>query len=95
MTELLPERALQRAAKLDKYFADHGTSVGPLHGLPVSVKEHLNMKGLDINAAFCADWGTVADRDAHLLKLLSDAGAVFYVRTMQPQTTVGILGHCH
>ena len=46
------------------------------------------MKGLDINGAFCAGWGTTAEHDVHMLKILRDAGAVFYVRTTQPQTVV-------
>lgn len=38
LTELLPSRALARAKELDDYFASHGRPIGPLHGLPISVK---------------------------------------------------------
>ena len=86
ITELLPERALRRAAELDHHLSTHGTPVGPLHGVPISIKEHLGMKGLDLNAGFVGWVGCVADDDALLLKPLWDAGAVFYVRTTQPQT---------
>lgn len=86
ITELLPERALARAKWLDQYLAEHGKTVGPLHGLPISVKEHHAMKGLDLNAGFVAWVGRVAPDDSLLLKLLWAAGAVFYARTTQPQT---------
>ncbi|KAK5756664.1 hypothetical protein LTS12_013254 [Elasticomyces elasticus] len=85
VTELLPDRALDRAKILDDHFAKHGTPIGPLHGLPISVKEHLSMKGLDINAGFVSWVGKIAPDDALILKLLRKAGAVFYVRTTEPQ----------
>ncbi len=86
VTELLPEKALTRAAELDEYLATHKKPVGPLHGVPISVKEHIGMKGLDLNGGFVGWVGNVAEEDALLLQPLWDAGAVFYVRTTQPQT---------
>ncbi|KAI9754384.1 MAG: hypothetical protein M4579_004722 [Chaenotheca gracillima] len=88
VTELLGHRALTRAKLLDEYMATHNKPVGPLHGLPISVKEHIGMKGLDLNAGFVAWVGTVAEEDAHILKILWEAGCVFYVRTTQPQTVM-------
>jgi Asp-tRNA(Asn)/Glu-tRNA(Gln) amidotransferase A subunit family amidase len=85
VTELLPERALQRAAYLDAYLAEHGRPLGALHGVPISVKEHLGMEGCDLNGGFVAWVGRVSKEDAHLLQILWAAGAVFYVRTTQPQ----------
>ncbi|KAK7926678.1 hypothetical protein PG985_003676 [Apiospora marii] len=86
ITELLPDRAMQRAKELDAYFAKHGKPIGPLHGVPVSVKEHIAMKGLDLNAGFVSWVGRVAEEDALLLQILWDAGAVFHARTTEPQT---------
>jgi amidase len=86
VTELLPQKALQRAAELDDYLAKEGKVVGPLHGLPISVKEHVGMKGLDLNAGFVSWVGRKGEDDALILKILWNAGAVFYVRTTQPQT---------
>ena len=88
VTELLPDRALARAKELDAYYAEHKKTVGPLHGLPISVKEHIGMRGLGLNAGFVSWWDRVADEDAHILKILWNAGCVFYVRTTQPQTLV-------
>ena len=85
-TELLPERALTRAKFLDDYMVKHKKPIGPLHGLPISVKEHIGMKGLDLNAGFVSWVGNTSPDDAIILKLLWNAGCVFYARTTQPQT---------
>ena len=60
-----------------------------MHGLPISVKEHINFQGLNINGAYCAGWGITADDDVHMIKILRDAGCVFFARTNQSQLTVG------
>lgn len=41
------ERALARAAELDKHLKDTGKVVGPLHGLPISLKDQICIKGLE------------------------------------------------
>lgn len=86
VTEVLPERALARAKELDEYYAEHQKPIGPLHGLPISVKEHVAMKGLDINCGFVGWVGRESPEDALILQMLWEAGAVFYVRTTEPQT---------
>ncbi|KAF4635511.1 hypothetical protein G7Y89_g2581 [Cudoniella acicularis] len=85
-TELLPERALNRAKYLDEYLVKHKRPIGPLHGLPISVKEMIGMKDLGLNAGYVAWWGKVATEDAHVLQILWNAGAVFHARTTQPQS---------
>ena len=88
MTELLPERALARAKELDGHLAKAGAPVGPLHGIPISVKEHISFKGLRANGAFCSAYDNVAEDDALILKILHEAGCIFYARTTEPQTLV-------
>lgn len=83
---MLATQALARAAKLDAYMATHGTPIGPLHGLPISVKEMLGISGLRHAAGYCAWWNQVASADAHVLSILWEAGAVFHARTTEPQT---------
>ena len=86
ITELLPSSALTRASYLDAYLADHKRPHGHLHGLPLSVKDHFCRKGLGLNAGFIAWYDQKAPDDAHILKVLWNAGCVFYARTTQPQT---------
>ena len=38
LTEILFEEGLERAKSLDKYLEEHGKVIGPLHGLPISLK---------------------------------------------------------
>jgi amidase len=86
ITELLPQRALQRAEELDAHFKEHARPVGPLHGLPISVKEHVGFQGLRCTTGYVSHWDVIAQEDAHILQVLHSAGAVFHCRTTVPQT---------
>lgn len=86
LTELLPSLALKRAKKLDVYFQEHKRPIGPLHGLPVSLKEHIGLQGLRCTTGYISHWNTIAKEDAHIVQVLRDAGAVFHCRTTIPQT---------
>jgi amidase len=44
--EFFPEAALAQAKSLDDYFESNKGPVGPLHGLPVSLKDQLRIKVL-------------------------------------------------
>ncbi|KAL8800773.1 MAG: hypothetical protein Q9182_004937 [Xanthomendoza sp. 2 TL-2023] len=86
ITELLPGEALSRAKYLDEYYHKHKSPIGALHGLPISVKEHIGMKGKGLNGGFVSWWERKGEIDSHVLKILWRAGCVFYARTTQPQT---------
>ncbi|KAH9951008.1 amidase [Amylocystis lapponica] len=80
------------AAELDKHLAETGEVVGPLHGLPVSIKDHILVKGHDTSTGYIA-WAykTVATKDAVVVDILRKAGAVIYVKTANPQTLLSLL----
>jgi amidase len=86
ITELLPQRALQRAKELDEYMQHHKRPIGPLHGLPISVKEHIGFAGLRCTTGYISHWNVISKEDAHILQVLHSAGAVFHCRTTVPQT---------
>ncbi|KAF2811031.1 amidase [Mytilinidion resinicola] len=86
VTELLPERALTRAKFLDDHYARYKKPIGPLHGLPISVKEHIGMDGLRVHCGYVSWWYKIGKEDAHVLEILWNAGAVFHARTTEPQS---------
>ena len=82
LTELLWDDAIDRAKHLDSLPGP----VGPLHGLPVSVKEHQGTKGRSqtANGSYVAYIGK-HQGSTLCLDILWDAGCVFFARTAQPQ----------
>lgn len=48
----------------------------------------MSFKGRTHNAALVAWVDNIAAGDAHIVKILRNAGAVFHVRTNQPQTVM-------
>ncbi|KAK7211418.1 hypothetical protein V2G26_018596 [Clonostachys chloroleuca] len=85
-TEFLAESAIITARNLDRHFRETGTLVGPLHGVPTSVKEHVAIGGARCNASFVSKIDNIVEEDALIVKLLKAAGAVIHVRTNQPQS---------
>ena len=86
ITEPLFQSALARAAYLDEYLERTGEILGPLHGLPVSVKDTFNIKGVDSSIGIAALAFKPATSNALLVDLLLKAGAVIHCKTNIPQT---------
>ncbi|KAH9059366.1 general amidase [Lactarius vividus] len=86
LTEIFIDRALERAAWLDEQLKSTGKIVGPLHGLPISLKDQIAIKGLETTMGYVSWIGRVAERDAALTEILIECGAVLYVRTNVPQS---------
>ncbi|KAJ9091276.1 hypothetical protein QFC19_009186 [Naganishia cerealis] len=86
LTDFFPEEALQRAAWLDEQYEISQGPIGPLHGVPISVKDQIDIAGKDSPAGFLSQVGkNIAVRDAHVIEILRSAGAVFYCKTTLPQ----------
>ncbi|KAF4851885.1 putative amidase [Colletotrichum siamense] len=87
-TEFMVEDALAAAEELDAHFKKTGKLVGPLHGVPISAKEHMSLKGRRVHSGYVAWADNVADADALVIRLAKAAGAVFHVRTNEPQSVM-------
>jgi len=78
------EGALQQAALLDERLG-RGERVGPLHGVPVGVKDIIYTRGLETSAGSPILQGFVPDRDATVVARLRAAGAVVLGKTVTTQ----------
>ncbi|KAJ0359960.1 hypothetical protein COL154_007846 [Colletotrichum chrysophilum] len=84
LSETCFDRAFATAQALDEHLERTGKPVGPFHGLPISLKDNFNLKGLDATVGIASHVGSPAEYDAALATLLEEAGAVFYVKTNVP-----------
>jgi aspartyl-tRNA(Asn)/glutamyl-tRNA(Gln) amidotransferase subunit A len=77
---VLGDEARRQARELDRELAA-GHDRGPLHGVPISIKDLLDVKGTATTAASKVREGHVANRDAAAIAHLRQAGAVFVGKT--------------
>ena len=77
---VMADDALRRAREADQELAA-GHDRGPLHGVPISIKDLLDIRGVPTTAASRVREGHVADHDAPALVHLRQAGAVFIGKT--------------
>lgn len=69
------DQALEDAAKADAELAA-GRDRGPLHGIPIGIKDMIHVTGLATTANAPGRRDAVADDDAEVIKRLREAGAV-------------------
>jgi amidase len=77
------ERAREQAVAADAALAK-GTATGPLHGVPMTVKECFDVEGLPTTAGAVALKANAALRHADAVKKLVEAGAVIFGKTNTP-----------
>jgi amidase len=84
LTEILFPEAIARAKSLDEHLETTGQVVGPLHGLPISLKDCLITPPhpSSIGMAYYANEPTT--NETVLVSILAKLGAVFYVKTAVP-----------
>lgn len=77
------EPARRRAAEADAALR-RGESWGPLHGLPITVKESFDVAGLPTTWGYLELKGNFATRNAAAVQKLVDAGAIVFGKTNVP-----------
>ncbi|KAJ5248225.1 Amidase [Penicillium chrysogenum] len=85
-TEIFFEQAFAVAQGLDDYLAKTGKTVGPLHGLPVSIKDLFSVEGVDTSIGWVGLTNNPAKADKSVARTLRRLGAVLYVKTNLPQS---------
>lgn len=91
--EVFFDAAIEDAKRLDAYFAEHKKPIGPLHGLPVSLKDQFHVKGVETTMGYVGWIGTFEGKkgdprratfESELVKELRNLGAVLYCKTSVP-----------
>ncbi|KIX07455.1 uncharacterized protein Z518_02108 [Rhinocladiella mackenziei CBS 650.93] len=88
LTEIFFDKALAQAKVLDEIFQKTGKPVGPLHGLPISLKDSQAVQGVDATNGWLARVGNPAAKDHPSVAAYRKLGAVLYVKTNIPQSTM-------
>lgn len=95
MHEIFFSAAISDAEELDEYYSLHGKPIGPLHGLPVSLKDQFHVRGVDTTigyvgwiGSFEGSFGTEKYHsfESEMVRELRNLGAVLYVKTAVPHT---------
>lgn len=77
------EQARRQAAAADAARA-HGTSLGPLHGLPLTIKDCIEVAGLHTTAGIKARAQTISHQNGPVAQRVFDAGGVLIGKTNVP-----------
>ncbi|CAI7677907.1 unnamed protein product [Penicillium manginii] len=81
LTEVCFTEALEQAKQLDIEFQITGQPSGPLHGIPITLKDQFNVKGLDTTLGYVGRSFSPADEDAVLVQMLKNMGAIVIAKT--------------
>ena len=84
---------LAEAAALDDAFKKSGKLSGPLHGIPIAVKDQAETKGIPTSFGSIALKGYVPREDSTLVAKLKEAGAVILGKTTLPDFATSWFGY--
>ncbi|KAF4815201.1 putative amidase [Colletotrichum siamense] len=95
LTETFFDEALTRARHLDE-LRSQGKTIGPLHGLPVSLKDSFRVAGHQSTLGIVSFLDkSPANKNSALVDVLLKLGAVLYVKTNIPQTLATVDSENH
>ncbi|KAI1617410.1 amidase [Exophiala viscosa] len=89
------DAAIASAKELDDYYAQHKKTIGPLHGVPVSLKDQFHVKDVETTMGYVGWIGTFegikddprkGTYESEMVKELRSLGAVLYCKTSVPHT---------
>ncbi|KAH7310671.1 amidase signature domain-containing protein [Stachybotrys elegans] len=89
-TEIFFCDAIADAIQLDQYMAKEGKPKGPLHGVPITLKDQFNVAGYDTTLGYTGRAFKPATDDAVLVKMLRSLGAVIIAKTNLPQSILWV-----
>ncbi|WP_433164376.1 amidase [Kribbella sp. CA-247076] len=89
---LVDEAGARAAARVADEQLAAGVDLGPLHGIPVAVKDLIDVAGLPTSCGSATSFGGVADADAEVVRRLRSAGAVIVGKTTLHEFAYGVTG---
>lgn len=93
LTEIFFEDAIARARELDQHLEKTGKPLGPLHGLPISLKDTFKVRGYDASVGVASLCFKPATSNSALVDILLSLGAVLFCKTNIPQTMMALDSH--
>ncbi|KAF2194009.1 amidase [Zopfia rhizophila CBS 207.26] len=93
--EIFFDAAIADARALDSYYAKHKKPTGPLHGLPISLKDQFHVKDVETTMGYVGWIGTFEGKtgtgkekvfESEMVRELRNSGAVLYCKTSVPHT---------
>ena len=89
----LPEQAVEAARRADTCRADaqleRSEEIGPLHGLPIAIKDTVPAKGLRFTAGSPIYKDRIAGQDASIVERIRQGGAIILGKTNVPEFGAG------
>ncbi|KAF2274216.1 amidase [Westerdykella ornata] len=93
LTEIMFEEAIEKAKVCDE-MVESGAELGPLHGLPISLKDSFNVKGVQTTIGYISFLShPPAASNSHLVDILIANGAIPFCKTNLPQTMMSADTH--
>ncbi|KAI2479101.1 Amidase domain containing protein [Pyrenophora tritici-repentis] len=86
LTEIFFEDAIRQANELDDFSKQNGRLVGPLHGVPMTLKDQFDVKGYDSTLGYVGRAFKPAQQDCVLVSLLKEMGAIIVAKSNLPQS---------
>lgn len=83
-SEIFIDKALERAKYLDEIYSKTGKTVGILHGIPISLKDQVDLEGIPSAIGYVSLANKKKTENALLAEKLLNLGAVFFVKTTVP-----------
>ncbi|KAI9691188.1 MAG: Acetamidase [Bathelium mastoideum] len=89
------DAAVKDAQKLDDYYATHKKPIGPLHGVPISLKDQFHVKDVETSMGYVGWIGTFEGKkgtnkervfESEMVRELRNLGAILYCKTSVPHT---------
>ncbi|CZT21676.1 related to acetamidase [Ramularia collo-cygni] len=86
LTEILFDDALRRANELDEYLSKHGKTVGPLHGVVMTLKDQFDVQSFDTTIGYVGRALRPATQNSLLVDILRVLGCLIIAKSNLPQS---------